>query len=262
MNPLQARIRITPAGAGKTGRRYTCSRSAEDHPRRCGENGRRAGAATAKGGSPPQVRGKRLCSQTPTVGNRITPAGAGKTNKAANDAAIVKDHPRRCGENVADKSHGDACVGSPPQVRGKQTYIWCRFFRNRITPAGAGKTIGDARHSDLWQDHPRRCGENSFRADRSRRRRGSPPQVRGKPGSGSNVRSTFRITPAGAGKTHGVCDRRGSRQDHPRRCGENLRLRALRRRRTGSPPQVRGKPMPDGVTIFLIRITPAGAGKT
>ena len=73
------RYRITPAGAGKTKESSILCSIDKDHPRRCGENRHRADDFVPLEGSPPQVRGKRLCSQTPTVGNRITPAGAGKT---------------------------------------------------------------------------------------------------------------------------------------------------------------------------------------
>ena len=71
-----------------------------------------------------------------------------------------------------------------------------------------------------------------------------------------------RITPADAGKT-GIGDG-GSRvsEDHPRGCGENLRSRALRRHRTGSPPRMRGKPYDLANGRLSNRITPADAGKT
>ena len=90
------------------------------------------------------------------------------------------DHPRRCGENVADKPHGDACVGSPPQVRGKQEIEKMTNATIRITPAGAGKT-GDRNSISLAvTDHPRRCGENTKKYAFIGITPGSPPQVRGK----------------------------------------------------------------------------------
>ena len=51
------------------------------------------------------MRGKLSGFSFPFRYLRITPAHAGKTNKAANDAAIVKDHPRACGENLGGWSH-------------------------------------------------------------------------------------------------------------------------------------------------------------
>ena len=71
--------------------------------------------------------------------------------------------------------------GSPPQVRGKRIAGDCYDDKQRITPAGAGKTINvDCIENDR-KDHPRRCGENFATAQDLRSRLGSPPQVRGKP---------------------------------------------------------------------------------
>ena len=50
--------------------------------------------------------------------------------------------------------------GSPPQVRGKR---WGWIFTvdcDRITPAGAGKTLRLYPYTNRCKDHPRRCGEN------------------------------------------------------------------------------------------------------
>ena len=132
--------RITPAGAGKTLRMGKAHRRVEDHPRRCGENNAVAYGPVVLVGSPPQVRGKRLCSQTPTVGNRITPAGAGKTKLRAAYHVITQDHPRRCGENQRFRRRQVPRRGSPPQVRGKPLLTSIAGLPERITPAGAGKT--------------------------------------------------------------------------------------------------------------------------
>ena len=70
---------ITPAGAGKTAPPQRTRRNAWDHPRRCGENGRRTKKRGVRRGSPPQVRGKQIKGSTLAGAYRITPAGAGKT---------------------------------------------------------------------------------------------------------------------------------------------------------------------------------------
>ena len=70
-------------------------------------------------GSPPQVRGKLIDEETGEITDRITPAGAGKTRNLIAARNNEPDHPRRCGENGAGKSHLCTAVGSPPQVRGK-----------------------------------------------------------------------------------------------------------------------------------------------
>ena len=66
------------------------------------------------------MRGKHRAALTRFNCFRITPADAGKTQSASFECAIIKDHPRGCGEN----RHFDA---------GFAVKVW-------ITPADAGKT--------------------------------------------------------------------------------------------------------------------------
>ena len=72
-------------------------------------------------------------------------------------------------------------AGSPPQVRGKLPACINCGIALRITPAGAGKTLGDRVNAVVAV--------------------GSPPQVRGKHIIHGTCPSTEGITPAGAGKT-------------------------------------------------------------
>ena len=86
--------------------------------------------------------------------------------------------------------------------------------------------------------------------------------MRGKPIAVMISGSAPRITPAGAGKTGTHNGQLVFFKDHPRRCGENRLIRALRHPATGSPPQVRGKLGGVGSQLGRGGITPAGAGKT
>ena len=132
---------------------------------------------------------------------RITPAGAGKTNCRNKGLSGNRDHPRRCGENTCYKVDVAIPSGSPPQVRGKHAVRVARAFQPGITPAGAGKTSSGSFFCPRYWDHPRRCGENRPRLPTVPKAGGSPPQVRGKPRWSSGVDAARRITPAGAGKT-------------------------------------------------------------
>ena len=91
-----------------------------------------------------------------------------------------------------------------------------------ITPADAGKTWGSYQICRKVKDHPRGCGENS--------------------GCISSKNDFNRITPADAGKT--------------------CKFRSFSMQSTGSPPRMRGKPMPQLRLRVCARITPADAGKT
>ena len=173
--------RITPAGAGKTVQYGNAQRRKQDHPRRCGENAFLVFGFSFPSGSPPQVRGKLMSVHTPMPRFRITPAGAGKTISVTKLQALMRDHPRRCGENFCDSFPHHPCRGSPPQVRGKLPPL------SQI-----------CRHD---KDHPRRCGENQNFPQAHRSISGSPPQVRGKLTEFRHPPCSPRITPAGAGKT-------------------------------------------------------------
>ena len=213
-------------------------------------------------GSPPQVRGKRLQDATVKIKDRITPAGAGKTILFRQQINITQDHPRRCGENLLALVQSIGIPGSPPQVRGKHSSRQTQKSRDRITPAGAGKTAVYNLRQRVNEDHPRRCGENRESLNYATRDIGSPPQVRGKPRRLSIFRARYRITPAGAGKTQLRIRKLRDRWDHPRRCGENRVSLTTVMVQEGSPPQVRGKPQVLQGIGEVIGITPAGAGKT
>ena len=192
---------ITPAGAGKTAVGIPANIGGRDHPRRCGENSCRYTCKHRRKGSPPQVRGKQLPGLDLEGFDRITPAGAGKTQQPYAQTWDSQDHPRRCGENVKTAVTPIVAAGSPPQVRGKRIRTFASFEPVRITPAGAGKTLSCREYPKCCKDHPRRCGENILTADNADSKQGSPPQVRGKLNGEPKPTSRARITPAGAGKT-------------------------------------------------------------
>ena len=73
-------IGITPACAGKTGKRTKFCRVERDHPRVCGENKETGWTCAGDVGSPPRVRGKPSRSAFTGCSPRITPACAGKTS--------------------------------------------------------------------------------------------------------------------------------------------------------------------------------------
>ena len=193
---------------------------------------------------------------------RITPAGAGKTRTKRTYRPDKTDHPRRCGENIHGGLPSSRLRGSPPQVRGKHDRHVKRLLIVRITPAGAGKTNTAPGEGSVVTDHPRRCGENRRSNSPDIPKSGSPPQVRGKLLVVPILLLAVGITPAGAGKTRSRCCPQQTLRDHPRRCGENIHFGFEHARTSGSPPQVRGKPMRNNRKKHACRITPAGAGKT
>ena len=129
-----------------------------DHPRRCGAYTLSTFFSDIDSGSPPQVRGILQYQRFHSLLLRITPAGAGHTEKPSGVGEVQRDHPRRCGAYFLNNIFHLRSLGSPPQVRG----ILQRVISNRlvmgITPAGAGHTtLSPVSNIRRW-DHPRRCG--------------------------------------------------------------------------------------------------------
>ena len=85
--------------------------------------------------------------------------------------------------------------------------------------------------------------------------------MRGKAGYNSRHYDQYRITPAYAGKSTSFRKLPCSCQDHPRLCGEKVRLNAAVSANLGSPPPMRGKAVSRPSPPTRYRITPAYAGK-
>ena len=131
--------------------------------------------------------------------------------------------------------------GSPPPMRGKDRQLVTVYAVLWITPAYAGKRL--TLHK-IWQtvrDHPRLCGEKLTQEIGDGSYPGSPPPMRGKVASFCANVSTYRITPAYAGKSD---YRRGvfsSGRDHPRLCGEKHLIRFWFTIHIGITPAYAGK---------------------
>ena len=126
-------------------------------------------------------------------------------------------------------------------MRGKGgTKKYCNRY-HRITPAYAGKRQRQRTRSLRFWDHPRLCGEKLCRQRGFRRNTGSPPPMRGKAIECSFFRKISRITPAYAGKSKYIHLKTMQCQDHPRLCGEKVRVTVETSVYPGSPPPMRGK---------------------
>ena len=136
-----ASFRITPACAGKSpaGRRFPAARW--DHPRVCGEKQIFPMTTASPEGSPPRVRGKATDLMQESTEEGITPACAGKRPLSIVVFAILRDHPRVCGEKGRTTQRRTTPLGSPPRVRGKGGPCRWAVSPSRITPACAGKRL-------------------------------------------------------------------------------------------------------------------------
>ena len=136
------------------------------------------------------------------------------------------------------------------------------IFLLRITPARAGKTYRPNLEGAEVEDHPRSCGKDHLIRYLQVIHLGSPPLVRERLKKRPERDRNRRITPARAGKTRLFRCHSKSIQDHPRSCGKDMECGYYLARKVGSPPLVRERPRPFGLTDFELGITPARAGKT
>ena len=131
----------------------------------------------------------------------------------------------------------------------------------RITPAYAGKRGSGSPPRSCRRDHPRVCGEKAQQDSRAKRKKGSPPRVRGKAVEMKLAGTVHGITPACAGKSSAAAAARICARDHPRVCEEKHLSGTTDNRPHGSPPRVRGKDMLQALFEKSLWITPACAGK-
>ena len=85
------------------------------------------------------MRGKALMEKRENLENRITPAYAGKSMENHINMNMTKDHPCVCGEKNVKIDIDGVVMGSPLRMRGKAHMGTPLMFRQRITPAYAGK---------------------------------------------------------------------------------------------------------------------------
>ena len=131
---------------------------------------------------------------------RIIPACAGKSVQPSVKKIEARDHPRVCGEKSAAVSGKPLAMGSSPRVRGKDPPRHKEAEGLGIIPAGAGRRRRACCDGAQSQDHPRGCGEKTWRSSRPERLGGSSPRVRGEEDKKEHRHARPGIIPAGAGR--------------------------------------------------------------
>ena len=152
----------------------------------------------------------------------VSPAYAGKSDRADIILSPNRDHPRVCGEKFCFVLSLYNLLGSPPRMRGKGRRHLGPQLLHGITPAYAGKSRLCYVLGCFCKDHPRVCGEKKVMRGAKDKRMGSPPHVRGKAQDLTDRQPVCWITPACAGKRRCKAAFCAWFWDHPRMCGEKL----------------------------------------
>ncbi len=159
MDDAHEKVGITPAYAGKRITVYRPPCLKKDYPRVCGEKLLLLPAGQGFRGLPPRMRGKvQICCKK-CKHKRITPAYAGKSQSVKVFRPGNWDYPRVCGEKVVPAPKPPLPQGLPPRMRGKALADLPVDFKQRITPAYAGKSNPDSPRAFARADYPRVCGE-------------------------------------------------------------------------------------------------------
>ena len=195
-----------------------------DHPRVCGEHNTGVYALSDCTGSSPRMRGTRTQNALSCDVWGIIPAYAGNTEDASLTLSIAEDHPRVCGEHRGDGAGRSGYEGSSPRMRGTLGRRLFRFRSVGIIPAYAGNTAVFRKTPTRHRDHPRVCGEHQRVNVLEHSQTGSSPRMRGTLTAPARKYPILRIIPAYAGNTNRRAIRMADNGDHPRVCGEHLKL--------------------------------------
>ncbi|SHG87522.1 hypothetical protein SAMN05444320_115101 [Streptoalloteichus hindustanus] len=132
----------------------------------------------------------------------------------------------------------------------------------RLIPACAGPTAPSAPIRGVLWTHPRVRGADPPPLDPPLRLDGSSPRVRGRLDLDRAYATLRRLIPARAGPTMPPAEHEVPRWAHPRACGADVRVVAVREYEGGSSPRVRGRRLPQDRQGVVERLIPARAGPT
>ena len=172
-------------------------------------------------GSSPRTRGAltQLNDGTFVVG--IIPADARSTDLGARYSRRIQDHPRGCGE------HASGHAGLPLRMRGALLLQRVEVRRGGIIPADAGSTDQLSKSLLGAKDYPRGCGEHSAQQIYNVTNAKSSPRMWGAQAVDHQRGAIAGIIPADAGSTRSLPRARRKPQNHPRGCGEHVRLQTV-----------------------------------
>ena len=233
-----------------------------DHPRVCGEHLRARSGMTQEEGSSPRMRGTLFHALNAVTNAGIIPAYAGNTSESGASFTRLRDHPRVCGEHSLPFSVCVVYRGSSPRMRGTPGQTAAEAADGGIIPAYAGNTQSRGDQFQRGRDHPRVCGEHPPMKSAWQAKTGSSPRMRGTRNDPGCFLRADGIIPAYAGNTIVGLFRIYAERDHPRVCGEHLRVSLQILTFPGSSPRMRGTQRNYCAWLNNLGIIPAYAGNT
>ena len=160
-----------------------------------------ASTPSARCGSSPLARGRRVARQHTTRSERLIPAGAGATRRPKPRRSPGSAHPRWRGGDEAWTDYEGSCDGSSPLARGRHQMGATSRRKIRLIPAGAGATPHPRSCGCVPTAHPRWRGGDATDDGNFDAPLGSSPLARGRHDVESCLEVGIRLIPAGAGAT-------------------------------------------------------------
>ena len=148
-----------PACAGKPTSSAPAGTPGWVHPRVCGEASGVRAVSIGDWGPSPRVRGSLERGLRSAASEGSIPACAGKPLVASSTLAVVRVHPRVCGEAARRARSGHYEPGPSPRVRGSPRSRKVVEQRRGSIPACAGKPSRAGTSTSAAWVHPRVCGE-------------------------------------------------------------------------------------------------------
>ena len=234
-----------------------CSRV---HPRVCGESASWSYQGVTHEGPSPRVRGIRGHGGARDLAPGSIPACAGNPRRDRGVGAVIRVHPRVCGESRGRSAGPHAMGGPSPRVRGIPVLRLQKDVMAGSIPACAGNPGLRAlcgRHPGV---HPRVCGESLLVVERAQPGAGPSPRVRGIPNAHWPESGPQGSIPACAGNPPITLATVGRSRVHPRVCGESEPGSEVRQPEQGPSPRVRGIHAPGAPAYLPLGSIPACAG--
>ena len=259
---FREQARFIPAHAGNSLDGTVAHGAHGVHPRACGEQSMILQSSRSSAGSSPRMRGTDHDRPHAQGRRRFIPAHAGNRPDPPVRMVGMAVHPRACGEQLPAGWISGAVRGSSPRMRGTAINNIPAGHDNRFIPAHAGNRWKPMAGVPLRSVHPRACGEQLNGFWISQPDAGSSPRMRGTVRRHGHEGAGYRFIPAHAGNRVTSAAKNVARPVHPRACGEQPGLRAMRFYRPGSSPRMRGTGRDDGAAICRARFIPAHAGNS
>ena len=238
--PIDERLGIIPAHAGRACSCTTHRTRHRDHPRSRGAGLKLCEMPGVDVGSSPLTRGGQQGLAGAVRFDGIIPAHAGRAATCPATRSMWRDHPRSRGAGKEPKKADDGSEGSSPLTRGGPAQSAQSAAERGIIPAHAGRARCSARITGARRDHPRSRGAGRIHLRQASMPPGSSPLTRGGPNARTDPARHAGIIPAHAGRARGAsrCPRRT--WDHPRSRGAGFSSMFMENQDPGSSPLTRG----------------------